>query len=450
MTKLPSFWPDPLDYATAVQNPSLAFEDPDLANGDIWLDARGLPVVASGGFAVVFRIQNDSRNWAVKCFTRRVTDQRERYAEISNFLRSVSLPFLVPFRYEERGVRVRGSWFPVVKMEWIEAPTLNLFLPSHATERKTMEALAARWLSLNSSMAKAGLAHGDLQHGNVLVHGDGLKLIDYDGAFVPSLAGRPPDEVGHRNYQPPWRDRSDFGPDMDRFSALLILSALYALIEHPSLWERYGNEENLLFSAADLAAPQKSPLFKTLESSNNKHLRDLVGSLKRAALARAQLPALEDVVRGARVSLSDDGWRAISTQAKRGARRTALPWWMESETTTQPTKPKHERLIAHDVSWAGSFVGRIAAAFRRRPELILDLSVSPPTPSFGDLAVIALKPIDSTGDAVDFTLTATQRGPPSASQGDVPPCVLSKRTAVPLISWSKQGRGIGSTRIVTT
>jgi hypothetical protein len=175
-------------------------------------------------------------------------------------------------------------------MEWIEAPTLNLFLPNHVTEPKTVEALAARWLSLNEAMAKAGFAHGDLQHGNILVHSDGLKLIDYDGLFVPALSGRPPDEVGHRNYQPPWRQRSDFGPEMDRFSALLILTALYSLVDHPWLWEKHGNEENLLFSATDLAAPKKSALFKVLEGSPNARLRDLSSSLSRATSSNVDHP----------------------------------------------------------------------------------------------------------------------------------------------------------------
>ncbi|QLQ08322.1 MAG: hypothetical protein HZY76_21580 [Anaerolineae bacterium] len=48
-----------------------------------------------------------------------------------------------------------------------------------------------------------GIAHGDLQHGNVLVAADELRLIDYDGMYVPPLSGRESHEIGHRNYQHP-------------------------------------------------------------------------------------------------------------------------------------------------------------------------------------------------------------------------------------------------------
>jgi len=32
-----------------------------------------------------------------------------------------------------------------------------------------------------------------------------IKLIDYDGMFVPALAARKPEEAGHPNYQHPLR-----------------------------------------------------------------------------------------------------------------------------------------------------------------------------------------------------------------------------------------------------
>ena len=34
------------------------------------------------------------------------------------------------------------------------------------------------------------IAHGDLQHGNIIVQDDGtIRLVDYDGCYVPELAG---------------------------------------------------------------------------------------------------------------------------------------------------------------------------------------------------------------------------------------------------------------------
>jgi hypothetical protein len=61
------------------------------------------------------------------------------------------------------------------------------------------------WIRLSLELRGADLAHGDLQHGNVLLMPGSrstslaFKLIDYDGMFVPALADQPSGEVGHPN-----------------------------------------------------------------------------------------------------------------------------------------------------------------------------------------------------------------------------------------------------------
>src|SRR5438477_81764 len=95
--------------------------------------------------------------------------------------------------------------------EAVQGPTLNEFVRGALDRPATLEALGQLWLRLAVRLREAGLAHGDLQHGNVLlVPGSTpqslkLKLIDYDGMWVPALAGRPSGEVGHANYQHPQR-----------------------------------------------------------------------------------------------------------------------------------------------------------------------------------------------------------------------------------------------------
>ena len=66
-----------------------------------------------------------------------------------------------------------------------------------------------------SSCARREVAHGDLQHGNVLLvpgasaNSLAVKLIDYDGMCVPALAGSKSGEVGHPAYQHPQRLREE-------------------------------------------------------------------------------------------------------------------------------------------------------------------------------------------------------------------------------------------------
>ena len=76
----------------------------------------------------------------------------------------------------------------------------------------------------------AEVTHADLQHGNVLlvpaeVEGQGpkLRLVDYDGIYIPDLANQPSGELGHRAYQHPERLRDGiYNANVDNFSHLVI------------------------------------------------------------------------------------------------------------------------------------------------------------------------------------------------------------------------------------
>ena len=85
-----------------------------------------------------------------------------------------------------------------------------------------------------------------------------LKLIDYDGMYVPALAGTPSGELGHPNYQHPERlRRRAYNADVDRFSHLVIYSAVHCLlVGRRDLWQRFNNDENLLFREQDFRRPE--------------------------------------------------------------------------------------------------------------------------------------------------------------------------------------------------
>src|SRR5882757_7699760 len=113
-------WPSWQDFNDAVQDPKSCFADSDLW-GEVTTDAMGLPKVCSGSFAVVYQMRSadKAKQWAVKCFTRPVADRHQRYREISTHLGRADLPFTVAFTYQEEGIRLRGSWYPIVKMNWV-------------------------------------------------------------------------------------------------------------------------------------------------------------------------------------------------------------------------------------------------------------------------------------------------------------------------------------------
>jgi hypothetical protein len=281
-------WPLPQDFNEAIQNPATVFTDPDLKGGQAIVGPTGLPLPQSGNFADVYQVRGaDGRDWAVKCFTRPVFGLESRYDRVAEALAEANLPFGVEFTYLEQGIRVRGAWRPAVKMEWVEGLTLNHVVEDNLASQKVLSGLVRLWAKMCQRLRDAKIAHADLQHGNVLlVPGSqpgkyGLKLIDYDGMYVPALAEHPSGEAGHPNYQHPRRaETRAYSPDLDKFPHLVVATALKALeISGPSLWHRYDTGDNLLFVEKDFKDPSASPLMKELWATGHPTLQALVGRL---------------------------------------------------------------------------------------------------------------------------------------------------------------------------
>jgi hypothetical protein len=299
-------WPLSQDYNEAIQNPATSLGEPDLKKGQPAVNALGLPIPRSGNFADVYQFYDASgKSWALKCFTRQVDGLQERYAAIDAHLGDADLPFTVGFRYLAEGIRIRREWYPLLKMQWVEGFTLNEFLKDNLTKTAYLEALFLMWVRLAKRLRQAKIAHGDLQHANVLlVPGSTatkleLKLIDYDGMWVPALAGSPSGEVGHANYQHPLRAKQAvYGPDVDRFPHLVIACALRGLIvAGPDLWARFDNGDNLLFREVDLKAPGESKLIRTLWELHDPVLGPLLGHLVLAARQPiAETPWLDELL----------------------------------------------------------------------------------------------------------------------------------------------------------
>ncbi|HEY7326824.1 MAG TPA: hypothetical protein VH592_04250 [Gemmataceae bacterium] len=300
-------WPLSQDYNEALQNPHSSFSDSELRQGQVVVNALGIPQPCSGNFADVYAVEcpASKTKWAVKCFTREVHGLRERYSEISKYLQQVHLPFTVNFQYLEQGIRIAGRWYPILKMHWVEGLTLNTFVRDMLDKPAMLKKLSRVWVRMARRLREAGLAHCDLQHGNILLvpHSEwsalAVKLIDYDGMWVPALANEPSGEFGHPSYQHPRRFcEKVYNGEIDRFGLLAVYVALRALeLGGRQLWERYDTGDNLLFRQADFETPTKSPLFAELLRMKDSKVRELVSKLIDAArLPLEQTPHLADLV----------------------------------------------------------------------------------------------------------------------------------------------------------
>jgi len=260
-------WPTPEEYDEAIQKPLLNLNDPDLR------DATVVSAV-TGNFASVYHIRCNSGPWAVRCFLRNFPDHQERYAAIGAHLDSAKPRYFAGFHFLEKGIRVHREWYPILKMEWIEGQNLRDYIEENISAPPAISALADRWVSLLRTLRKHDIAHGDLQHGNILISRGDFRLVDYDAMAVPALAGYASNEVGHRNYQHPARSVSDFGIHLDNFSGWSIYLTLLALSIEPGLWAEFGKaEDHLLFRREDFEDPGSSRLFQSMEQLKHERIQ---------------------------------------------------------------------------------------------------------------------------------------------------------------------------------
>ena len=281
------------------------------------------------------------------------------------------------FQYLEEGIKVEGVWHPVVKMQWVEGKTLNEFLRDRVSNTGLLAQLCQLWLRLGHDLRKNEMAHGDLQHGNVmLVPGSSansilFRLVDYDGMWVPALADTPPDEVGHPNYQHPQRLREGgYSAEIDRFSHLAVYTALRCLlVGGVSLWTAHDNDENVLFREADFKNPRQSKLWPKLLALTDGDAVALAGHLLLASQGPLdEAPLVSDL-------LSEDGVAPLSAEQRDqiGELGTPIPaparceWFHKMALPSAPAQTTiQEKLPARD-----------AATTMEQPALVVEAPAEP-------------------------------------------------------------------------
>jgi WD40 repeat protein len=256
-----------------------------------------MPKPATGGNAVVYKATEGQNVWAVRCFLRPISDHAERYAAISRHLGKNRAAHSTRFFYLADGLRIKGGTFPIVKMAWVQGQHLDRCIETLLDQPRELAALREKFRTLVKEVEAAKFAHGDLQHGNILVRGKEFLLIDYDGMWVPALIGRDATELGHRAYQHPKRSVTDYGPYLDRFSALVIYLSIRALEVNRKLWDQYYTGDNLLFVREDFNEPGRSPIWGDLAALDHPEVSYLTGILA-SLLAKPvkDLPRLEAVL----------------------------------------------------------------------------------------------------------------------------------------------------------
>ena len=345
----------------------------------------GLPKVISGNFASVFPMTSASgHKYAVKCFTRPVSHQLDRYKLISAHLGTLRPWWATDFQFIPEGIQVDGARYPILRMNWVRGLTLTRWVSDNVHKPAAVADLSRRFDELICDLAASGMAHGDLQAGNLLVADDGrLHLVDYDGMYVPGLDGLPPDEVGHPDYQPPGRSQHDYGPAMDRFSAWLISLSLKILAAAPDLWDQLNpaHDEYLLLNRNDLRDLSSSPRISALCSHHNADVRRpaqimrQILSLPVGAIPTLAAPSLKEsrtsTVPPGTVARGMPGWMRSHIPEPAGS-----PVKSDAQTSPGQTSPGPSQRSDRRLSWLVRILAVLPlAAFAGASDWPLSLAV---------------------------------------------------------------------------
>ena len=250
------------------------------------LDSDGNPIMSSGNFAVVFKMEDkeSGKLYAVKCFLREQEGRDASYKLIASELEYVSSTYLTPIQYLDRELFVdtaqgTDTEFPVLLMDWVDGITLGKYVRTNIDDSYRLSLMAYLFCRMGSWLLGQEFAHGDLKPDNIMVREDGqLVLVDYDGMFVPAMRGQKARELGSVDYCHPLRTEDVFNGSIDDFSIASIALSLKAISLRPGLLSDFGAGDRLLFCARDYQNIGGSECLKAMQSlSDDTELAQLLG-----------------------------------------------------------------------------------------------------------------------------------------------------------------------------
>lgn len=251
-----------------------------------FIPSRTVPVkiysYGAGSYAVVFKAKNSYNEFAIRCFISAEQENIDRYRSISNYLKEINATWVTETELLENEISIGGQLYPVIKMDWVEGNLLNNHITQILHSNTAITELQEEIVRVSKSLETHKVGHGDIQCGNVIVSKDSngrsiIKLIDYDGIYIPSFSHKVSLERGRAEFQHPKRSHVQYNERIDRFSFWVILCGLEALKYDKSLWQEsmqggFNTLDNVLFVGEDFRAFNSSKLVNRLYALNKPSL----------------------------------------------------------------------------------------------------------------------------------------------------------------------------------
>lgn len=262
--------PEISDIQLSIQVKDKLVYDPVARNANFHKLPTGGYERYSGGYSVAFPCEYQGEKWAFRCWHVPIDKAIERYKLLSAALPSYKLPYFIDFYYEDPGIVVCGTPYPTIRMRWIKGRNIKDYIGHNLNDSLKIYRLASEFLEMVRALHRSSIAHGDLQHENIMVNSRGkLVLIDYDSLFIPELKGVADEDIiaGKPDYQHPCRKKNrTASPKIDYFSEVVILLGILGIAKDRTLWERYhvAGSDGLLFSKEDYANLKKSRIYLDL------------------------------------------------------------------------------------------------------------------------------------------------------------------------------------------
>lgn len=262
-------------------------------NGINLIPSRTSPIkvylYGSGAYAAVFKGNIHGYSYAIRCFLSAENETISRYRAICKYLKEVKSIWKADCEFLEDEIYINGYSYPILKMEWLNGLLINQFVSNNLNSNSTLTVLQEKLVSISKDLESHKIGHGDIQCGNIIITGTSdsfeIKLIDYDGMYVPDLANKRSIEKGRSEFQHPKRSNINFNHEIDRFSFWVIITALEALKHDKSLWREvmqggFNTLDNFLFTIQDFLNPNQSVLFNRLYQLNSPSLNFYLETLR--------------------------------------------------------------------------------------------------------------------------------------------------------------------------